>query len=169
VRQLRRWHALQPHSTRLAPALLGAAVAVFGAVSLATYFVDYAPQRIYGGHHGIIATELGIIARREFGPGWRIYFMGLPEMSLTFGSTQYLAPDTPGIDLPPSDGDPARLLLATPDAAAAFVALPARAHELEPIRAAYPGGTLRAVESPVGSEPLFWLYLVPRERLPAPP
>lgn len=169
ARQLRRWHALQPHSTRLAPALLGAAVAAFGAISLTTYFVDYTPQRIYGGHHGIIATELGIIARREFGPDWRIYFMGAPEMSLTFGSTQYLAPDTPGIDLPPSDGDPARLLLATPDAAAAFVALPARAHELELIRAAYPGGTLRAVESPVSSEPLFWLYLVPRERLPAPP
>jgi hypothetical protein len=44
-----------------------------------------------------------------------------------------------------------------------------RANELELIRAAYPGGTLRAVDAPVGDEPLFWLYLVPRERLATPP
>jgi hypothetical protein len=61
------------------------------------------------------------------------------------------------------------LLAVTPDAAATVVALPARAPELEPIQVVYPGGILRAVESPVSSEPRFWLYLVPRERLPAPP
>lgn len=169
VRQLRRWHTPWLRNTRWALPVLIAAVVAFGATSLKTYFVDYTPQRIYGGHHGVIATELGRIARREFGADWRIYFMGWPEMSLAFGSTQYLAPDTPGIDLPPYEGDAASLLVATPDLHAAFVALPLRANELELIRAAYPGGTLRAVDAPVGDEPLFWLYLVPRERLATPP
>ena len=163
---LRRTFTNFIHARRLVVVSLIGLVIAFGANSIKTYFIDYTPLRIFGGYNGIIATELGMFAQRELGSDWRIYFLGWPQMSIDFGSTFYLAPDTPGVDLPPFEGDPATLLRATPDLSAAFVVLPFRIDELAIIREAYPGGTLREIASPIRPELLFSVYLVPKSLIP---
>jgi hypothetical protein len=71
--------------------LLVLAVA-FALVSLHTYFIDYTPQRIFGGPHAALATE---IAPRlnELSSDHTFYFIGAPWMYWGFATLPYLVPD----------------------------------------------------------------------------
>lgn len=149
---------------RLAP-YLGAAVLALSLVSVKWYFVDFTPLRLYGSFNGVVATALGEYARDELGPEWRIYFFGPPRMYVGFGSIPYLAPNVEGVDIHQPLTTPPDRGLAVPDKAAAFVFPPERRGELELVRETFPGGEIEEVPSPLGGDPLFIVYRVPRALL----
>jgi uncharacterized membrane protein len=148
----------------LAPTLgLAAAGLIF--LSVRFYFVEYTPTRIYGSTNAIVATDLAAYANRRLGTDTRIIFFGWPRMSVNFGSTPYLAPDIERVDvMDPLPGPPPRDM-AGADKDAAFVFVPEREPELALVRETFPVGTLETVPSPVGGDPLFVVYRVPREVL----
>lgn len=142
-----------------------AVIAVFCFMSVKWYFVDFTPLRVYGGFNGVVATALGHYAHEKLGADWRIYFFGPPRMYVGFGSIPYLAPEVEGVDIiEPLTGPPAPDLV-RPDKHAAFVFLPERRGELEVIRGSFPGGTVEEMPSPLGGDPLYIVYRVPRELL----
>jgi 4-amino-4-deoxy-L-arabinose transferase-like glycosyltransferase len=144
---------------------LAVIVVAIGASSIWWYFVKFTPLRIYGSTNAMVATELGKYAHTTLGPHTRIYFFGAPRMVASFGSMLYLAPEIEHADvLDPLAGPPARGLIPA-DMDAAFVFLPERRADLDLVLQAFPGGELSVAPSPLGGDPLYWLYRVPRERL----
>jgi len=113
---------------------------VLAAGSVRFYFVEYTPQRRYGGEHGETATMMGHYLR-GLGGGYDGYLLGAPRLYWSFGTMTFLAPRVEGHDVvepltaPPHLADEGR--------GAVFLILPERAGELTWIEAAYPGGDMR--------------------------
>ena len=111
---------------------------------------------------------LGHYARDRLGPDWRIYLFGAPRLYAGFGSIPYLARGVEGTDVTaPLTGPPAPTIV-RPDKHAAFVFLPERQRELDLVRQTFPGGELETVPSPLGGDPLYLIYRVPRPLLARP-
>lgn len=129
----------------------------FSFYSLKTYLVDYSPQRIYGGPHAELATELAPILN-EMKADHRIYFLGAPWMYWGFATLPYLVPDADAVDLTEPFAAYSGSDLVRSDKRALFVVIPQRAEELEEIMALYPDGEASAIKSPVDDRVLVSLY-----------
>ncbi|NJL04874.1 MAG: glycosyltransferase family 39 protein [Chloroflexaceae bacterium] len=148
--------------------LLAGVVLFLGLINIRFYFQEYTPLRIYGNYNAVVATDLGMRAHTEFGADTRMYFFGPPRMYIGFGTIRYLAPDVEGVDFldPITSLDDLGVVL--PDKHAAFVFLPERISELDIVQARFPNGELIEIRSPVpsrSSEPLYFVYFVPREQV----
>jgi hypothetical protein len=134
-------------------------------MSVRWYFVDFTPLMAYGGGNGMVATAIAKYARDQLGPDWRMYFFGPPRMYIGLASIPYLAPDVEGMDVlnpltaPPGPGT------FLDDKHAAFIFLPERFAELDLVRRTFPNGELLEYPSPLGGEPIYFLYRVPRDKM----
>jgi hypothetical protein len=166
-------HVFQPGMgrthRRLYTAFLGGAAVVITLLSLHWYFIEFTPQRRYGGYNGVVATSIGKYARDELGEEWQMYFAGPPRMYIGFGSIPYIAPEVEGVDFHDPLTEPLDPDIVAPDKHAVFILLPERRDELQMIRATFPRGELEVVPSPVPGieQPLYLLYRVPREQISA--
>ncbi len=140
-------------------ALLALGTLLFGLISLSTYFTHYSSQRIYGGPHAELATEI-VPRLRELAPDHRIYFIGAPIMYWGFGTLPYLVPEADALDITDSFAEPATWESVIWDKNAVFVVLPQRANELELIQHSLPDGEISNYFSPVARRPLVTLYRV---------
>jgi hypothetical protein len=149
--------------TRLRQAALPLAISTLALMLLSArfYFIEYSPQRIYGSQNAMLATELATHIKR-FAPDARLVFFGWPRMGVGFGTIPYLAPQTERVDVmePLTEPPPRDLAAAARDTA--FIFLPERSAEIDFVRAAFPGGTLETLPSPLDGSALFTMYYVPR-------
>jgi hypothetical protein len=136
------------------------AILIFAINSLTIYFVDYTPQRIYGGHHAELATEIAP-QLLELSPDHRIYFVGPPWMYWGFATLPYLVPRADAVDILNSFADPLTWDSVTLDKPAVFVFLPERLDELVLVQRSLPSGERFNYFSPVDNRLLASLYIVP--------
>jgi hypothetical protein len=137
---------------------LGAATLALALLSARYYFVDYAPQRIYGGENAVIATSMADYALTRLGPDTRIVFFGPPRMYYGYGSIPYLLGQRAGVDvIEPLQAPPGPGLAARGDDVAFFF-LPERLGELPLVQLVFPNGELEDVPSPTGGAPLYTVY-----------
>jgi 4-amino-4-deoxy-L-arabinose transferase-like glycosyltransferase len=142
--------------------LLILAVAVFSIISLKTYFIDFTPQRLFGGPHAALATE---IAPRlnELSDDHVFYFVGAPVMYWGFATLPYLVPtaeaeDILGMLMAPIDPD-----YNVPGRGEVYIFLPVRRGELNYVKSTFPHGQVEDVYSPVDGSLMVSLYIVPSE------
>lgn len=142
-------------------ALMALGVLAFAVVSLQTYFLDYTPQRIYGGQHAELATTLAPLLN-EMDDSYYTYFVGAPWMYWGFGTTPYLAREMPGQDIiEPLSAPPAPAILPK-DRGGIFVFLPQRIGELPFVQQSFPGGEIREIRAEATDGRLMaTLYIVP--------
>ncbi len=111
------------------------------------YFVEYTPQRRYGGANGETATMIGHYLQ-GLAAGEQVYLLGAPRLYWSFGTMEFLAPQVEGHDVvepltaPPDFVDPQR--------GAVFIILPHRRGELSRLQQAFPDGDLREFHDPQG-------------------
>lgn len=144
--------------------LLVIAVFMFGLTSLNTYFNVYTPQRLYGGPHALLATE--IVPRLEdLQDEHRFYFLGPPWMYWTFATIPYLLPEAEGADINNPIAAATLTEMVGTDNGAVFVILPERQSELSILQSVYPTGELETFNSPVADRLMVSLYIVAEEDL----
>lgn len=142
--------------------VMAGVTAVFALMSLNTYFVDYTPQRIYGGPNAELATEIAPVLNR-LKQTHRLQFVGAPWMYWGFATLPYLVTGADAADVmePIPDAATAAALL-PPDKGAVFIVLPPREAELAHLHDAFPNGALREFYSPVDNRRMVSLYIVDR-------
>jgi len=146
-----------------ANALLFMLVLAFGAISLKTYFIEFTPQRLYGGRHAELATEIAPFLNK-LSQDYRFYFFGPPEMFWEFGTIQYLSPRAEGVDMMNPITSQDLIDLAPSEKGSAFIFLPARMDELSIVQAAYPNGEKREFFSPLDEQLMVTLYILPPQQ-----
>ncbi len=139
--------------------LLAAFVAVFALVSLWTYFLDYTPQRTYGGRHAELATQIAPTLN-TLKDTHRIHFVGAPVMYWGFATLPFLVPNADAGDILDPLQDPLPPGLLPADRAALFIFMPQRLAELDVVRQALPGGDTWEVRSPLDGRHMATLYRV---------
>jgi len=142
-------------------ALMALGVLAFAVISLQTYFLEYTPQRIYGGQHAELATTLAPLLN-EMDDGYYTYFVGAPWMYWGFATTPYLAREMPGEDIvEPLSAPPAPAILPQ-DKGGIFVFLPQRISELALVQQSFPAGEIREIRADATDGRLMaTLYIVP--------
>jgi 4-amino-4-deoxy-L-arabinose transferase-like glycosyltransferase len=148
---LRRW---------LNDPLLVIGTLLFAYISLTTYFVNYTPQRIYGGRNAEMATAIAPLLN-EWKQDHRFYFVGAPWMYWEFATLPYLVSDADAADIlqPMTNLASSKLLLQ--DKGAVFIVIPPRMAELDLLMQAFQGGERLDVFSPVDSRHMVTLYEIP--------
>ncbi len=127
--------------------VLGLLLLLLAVGNVRFYFVQFTPQRRYGGENGETATMMGYYLR-GLGGNYRAYLFGAPRLYWNFGSMAFLVPTVPGQDVveplraPPDFVDR--------DHGAVFLFLPERAGELQWVQQAFPEGTLREFHDAAG-------------------
>jgi hypothetical protein len=156
------WLQLSSKAFRGVPikALLAIAVLAFGINSLMTYFSEYIPQRIYGGPHAELATEIAP-QLRELAASHRFYFVGPPAMYWGFATLPYLVPQADAVDITESLAEPLSWDVVMMDKGAVFIFLPQRLNELSLAQRTFPEGEIFDYYSPVDGRLLVTLYVVP--------
>lgn len=146
----------------VANGLLTGAVVLFSLGSLHLYFVEYLPQRIYGGPNAEMATTIApellpLKHDHEF------VFVGPPHMYWGFSTLRYLVPNATAQDVVEPIGDIADMsaIEFAPENGAVFIFHTARADEFDYIEARYPGGRFKEIKSPVNGRLLATLYVQP--------
>ena len=141
-------------------AALAVAAALFAFISLTTYFVDYTPQRIYGGPNAELATTIAP-QLNELKAGHDFFMVAPPFMYWGFATLPYLVPDAKALDVEGPLTDPRAQGLAPSGRGLAYIVHPSRSHELDVLRVAFPNGEERLIESGAGGRVLGMLYIVP--------
>jgi hypothetical protein len=140
-------------------AILASMAILFAGSSLATYFLDYTPQRIYGGPYAELATEIAP-RLREISPGTRFYFVGAPWMYWGIATLPYLVPDADAVDVTGSIDEAVSQATELQKKNAVFIFIPQRMEELQRVREAFPEGRESGFYSPVDSHLMVTLYEV---------
>jgi 4-amino-4-deoxy-L-arabinose transferase-like glycosyltransferase len=138
-------------------ALVGFLVSLFAVSSLVTYFLEYSPQRLYGGSNAELATEIAPVLR-EMSADHHFYFVGAPWMYWGFATLPYLVPGASAIDI--LDPVTELSLQALPQAGAVYIFIPPRIGELAMVRTLFPGGEQQEFYSPVDGRLMVTLYEV---------
>lgn len=160
----RSWN--RPAIHRFITPALGGAVLILSLLSIRWYFVEYTPQRIYGGINSVVATSIAEYARDDLDENWHMYFFGPPRMYIGFGTIPYLAPDVAGEDILEPMTEPLNPSTIQTNKNAAFIFLPERMEELERVRTTFPNGELEPIPSPIDSnETLYTVYRVPQSQI----
>ncbi|MGB3715330.1 MAG: glycosyltransferase family 39 protein [Candidatus Promineifilaceae bacterium] len=144
-------------------ALLTGGVLLFCVISLKTYFLDFTPQRLYGGRHAELSTTLAPILN-EHQASHIVYFLGAPNMIWEFPTIGYLVPDVEGIDLAQPLEEPFPVDRIPPGRGGMFVFLPHRLDELMLVQESLPGGEVRELYG-LGEEDqlMATVYIVPNQ------
>lgn len=144
-----------------ARAALSVAALFFAVISLRTYFVDFTPQRLYGGANAAMATQ---IAPRldELKDDNRIYFVGAPWMYWNFATLPYLVTDADAVDIEAPLTESLAAGLMPPERGMLFIVLPPRESELGVLERSFPQGVAEPVYSPVDGRRIVTLYRVPQ-------
>ena len=140
-------------------AVIAVGVAVFSLVSLNTYFLDYTPQRLYGGRNAELATQIAP-ALNELKHDNDFYFVGPPYMYWGFATLPYLVPDAVAQDLfdPLEIGIPTN---AVPrNRGSVFIIVPARRQEVGALQRAFPEGEVQEITSGADGRLLGTLFTV---------
>lgn len=147
------------HWTRL---LLTTVTVVFAGISLYTYFVLFTPQRVYGGPHALLATEIAprLNALKD---EHHFYFVGAPQMYWGFGTIPYLVPGGVGTDVQEPLTETTAAAAVTENEGAVFIVLPSRQAELNTLEAVFPEGTVETFPSPATGQTMVTLYVVPEK------
>lgn len=159
------WEILRLAETAIAGVprrlLMALGVAVFAVISLQTYFVAFAPQRIYGGSHAELGTDLAPLLN-ALDETHEAFFVGAPWMYWGFGTIPYMVQEMPGRDiLEPLTQPPAPDLL-SPGRGGVFIFLPERANELALVQEAFPNGQLQELRATdTDGRLMALLYIVP--------
>jgi 4-amino-4-deoxy-L-arabinose transferase-like glycosyltransferase len=143
--------------------LLILAVTAFALISLKTYFIDYTPQRISGGPHAALATEIAPHLN-QLSSDHTIYFVGAPWMYWGFATLPYLVPYAQAEDVLEPLTAPIDATFSRPGQGAVYIFHPARRGELDYVKSAFPDGQVEDVYLPVDNILLGTLYIVPPER-----
>lgn len=138
-------------------------VVAFAFISLYTYFFIFNPQRVYGGPHALLATEIAPDLRAMSADN-RFYFIGAPEMYWGFSTIPYLAPQADGVDVYDTLTPEIVSALVSRDRGAVFIFLPSRQMELNVVQSVFPEGELIPYTSPVHNGTMVTLYIVPQEQ-----
>jgi 4-amino-4-deoxy-L-arabinose transferase-like glycosyltransferase len=135
-------------------------VMAFASISLTTYFIDYTPQRISGGPHAGLATE---IAPRlnELSADHTFYFIGAPAMYWGFATLPYLVPDAEAEDILEPLTTPIDPDYSQPGRGEVYIFLPARLDELAHVQTTFPRGQIEDFYSVVDGSLMATLYIVP--------
>jgi hypothetical protein len=141
-------------------ALLILGVIVFAIDSLTIYFVDHVPQRLYGGNHAELATEIAP-QLLELSPDHRIFFIGPPWMYWGFATLPYLVPRADAIDISDSFANTATWEAVDLNKGAVFVFIPERMDELALVQQTQPNGEHFNYFSPVNNRLIATLYVLP--------
>jgi hypothetical protein len=148
---------------RLANGLLALGVLLFALGSVKTYFIEFTPQRIYGGPNAEFATQIAP-RLQELQYGNSFYFLGAPWMYWGFSTFPYLLPEARAIDVVEPIGEPiAQNFKVEPGKGLVIIIHPQREPELALVEAAFPDGVREMVYSPVDGRLMGWLYVVPPE------
>jgi hypothetical protein len=140
-------------------ALLGTGVLLFSLISLTTYFLAFTPQRLYGGTHAELATEIAPFLD-ELKQDHHFYFVGAPWMYWGFATLPYLVPNAEAKDIPDQMTSPVSPTLAAPGKGVVFILIPERLNELEMVRQTFPEGKRHDFYSTVDSRLIATLYIV---------
>lgn len=160
----RSWNCPAIH--RLIAPALGGVVLILSLLSIRWYFVEYTPQRIYGGINSVVATSIAEYARDDLDASWHMYFFGPPRMYIGFGTIPYLAPDVAGEDIVEPITESLNSSTLQTNKNAAFIFLPERMDELERVRETFPNGELQSIPSPINnSDVLYTIYRVPQSQI----
>jgi len=155
---------LTPHlsSRWLTDVLLFVGVGLFALSSLNTYFVEYTPQRIYGGSNAELATLIAP-ELREYSQTHSFYFVGAPWMYWGFATLPYLVPTVTARDIVDPVVDPAAAAAfgGKPGEGVVFVFHSARLPEVALFEQAFPAGRREEIHSPVDGRLLGILFVVP--------
>ncbi len=140
---------------------LGGMALLFAFISLTTYFVEFTPQRIYGGANAELATT--IAPQLNALKGDHSFFMvGPPFMYWGFATLPFLVPDAAAQDIEQPLTDPRAEGFAPSGRGLVYIVHPTRAAELALLRTAFPNGEERVVLSGgVDGRVLGTLYIVP--------
>jgi 4-amino-4-deoxy-L-arabinose transferase-like glycosyltransferase len=141
-------------------ALCAASIALFGTISLYTYFVDYAPRHLAGGGGAEVSTELGLTLQKDL--DWqRIYFFGAPYIFWDFPTLSFLLPGADAVDLidPIQIPPPANWL--APNKATLFIFLPGRIAEMTLVQKTFPHGKIQELWTPRDGSVIATIYKVP--------
>lgn len=142
-------------------ALLVLLTVAFGLISLKTYFVDFTPQRIYGGHHAELATDLTPFLN-EYADTHQSFFVGAPWMYWGFSTIPYMAPEMLGQDIIETMTEPPSADMILPGRGAIFIFLPERSQELGLVRQAFSNGQIRELRATATDNRIMAvLYFVP--------
>jgi 4-amino-4-deoxy-L-arabinose transferase-like glycosyltransferase len=140
-------------------AITALGVAAFAVISLNTYFLDYTPQRLYGGQNAELATEIAPVLN-ELKQDNNFYFVGPPYMYWGFATLPYLVPQATAQDLfdlldlgVPTDVVPR-------EKGSVFIVVPARRQEVEALQRAFPQGERREILSGADGRFLGTLFTV---------
>jgi hypothetical protein len=139
-------------------ATLALTTLVLALISTRYYFVDFSPQRIYGGPNAMVATSLAQYVQAELRPTTRVVFFGPPRMYYSFGTVPYLVGRDQGIDVTETLTGPITPDIAAPGDDVVFVFLPERLGELALVQSVFPNGILEDVPAPIGPETLYSVY-----------
>ena len=145
----------------VANGLLAIAVILFSLGSLHLYFVEYLPQRIYGGPNAEMATTIAPELLPLTGDH-EIQFVGPPHMYWGFSTLPYLVPNANAQDIhEPIDevADVGKIGI-TPGKGAVFIFHELRATDFAQVEAVYPGGMYKKITSPVNGRLLATLYIL---------
>lgn len=142
--------------------LLTAVILLFTLGSLRTYFVEYTPQRIYGGPNAAMATQVAPTLR-GYSPDHHFYFVGAPWMYWGFATLPYLVPNAVAQDVGEARLDVATAvsLAPPPGKGAVYIFHAQRLAELDVIAEAFPNGRRENIFSPVDGRLMTSLYVVP--------
>jgi hypothetical protein len=147
-------------------AVLCAGVGFFALISLKTYFLDFTPQRLYGGGRAEMATEMAPLLN-EMKQEYTFLFVGPPWMYWGFATIPYLAPDARGMDVLDPIAAPPTAADLPADGSVAYIFVPERFTELEYVQEAFPDGSLIEVRRDGVGRLLGLLYLIPGGASPA--
>ncbi|MBE2221217.1 MAG: glycosyltransferase family 39 protein, partial [Anaerolineae bacterium] len=146
----------------LADGLLAGAVILFSVTSLRLYFVEYTPQRIYGGPNAELATTIAprLLPLRT---SHEMIFVGAPHMYWGFATLPYLVPDAFAQDIfdPLDEPGDVEVIAIAPGKGAVFIFHEQRVPEAEFVKAVYPGGIYEEFFSPVNGRFMASLYVLP--------
>lgn len=142
--------------------LQAAGALLFAFVSLKTYFVDFTPQRLYGGQRAEMATEMAPFLN-ELKDGNHFYFVGPPWMYWGFATIPYMVPDAQGVDIMEQIAAPPTYLSLPETGGVVFIFVPERAEELGWVMEAFPGGEVHEFHRSADGRLLGALYRVPAQ------
>ncbi len=143
----------------VAEIMLVVVLLLFALSSLNTYFLEFTPQRIYGGQNAHLATQIAPDLN-SLKLDNNFFFVGPPFMYWGFATFPYLVPGASALDLIEPLEEPLPPYVLPQDKGSLFIVVPARQDEVAILRSAFPDGEVQEIVSPSSGQYLGTLFRV---------